>query len=104
MNTKADDIYQELLALPESKLAEVQQFVEFMKYQANQANSRISRKPQYQLVTTTDLFNAQELDAQMPVRKLENFAMPALFENESIDDMLDYIYQQRQKDKKEDYE
>ena len=32
MNVTADDIYQELIALPESKLAEIQQFIDFVKF------------------------------------------------------------------------
>ncbi|MCV6637691.1 hypothetical protein [Candidatus Albibeggiatoa sp. nov. NOAA] len=32
MNVTTDDIYQELRALPESKLLEVKQFIEFLKY------------------------------------------------------------------------
>jgi hypothetical protein len=83
MNATASDIYRELITLPENKLAEVWQFIELLKY---------------------DKQVIQQLKPQKPVKKLEDFAMPELFEGESIDDMLDYIYQQRQADKMADYD
>ena len=78
MNATADDIYQELIALPKSKLAEVWQFIELIKY------------------------DTQKVKPQM--KTLESFAMPELFKDEPIDEMLDYIYQQRQEDKMDNYE
>lgn len=45
MNATADDIYRELITLPENKLAEVRQFVEFMKHKMTQSDSTTVHTP-----------------------------------------------------------
>jgi len=53
MNAKAYDIYQELITLPESKLAEIQPFIESVKH-------KNSNKPARQLGTATGLFTLHD--------------------------------------------
>ncbi len=65
MNTTAYDIYQELMVLPESKLVEVKQFVEFIKFK------------QQQLSETEYILNNQNLMNQIRAAEQSQWFMPS---------------------------
>ncbi len=71
MNAKAYDIYQELITLPDSKLAEVQQFIEFVKfkkYYASQTDKDNQAKELAWQRTEQRMQRGYHLGGQMPSR------------------------------------